>query len=309
MNSPISIKLADLVSQARTGKIEDVVERDLELSRLVRILLRPTHHHAVIVAEPGTGKSSLLDALAVRLSGGKYGPLEPKMYRLNTEPIMSLVVNGDSLKSCLTALKAATSQLTSAIIVVEDIQLLASDDPGRLELTLALLTALASHEGIRLVVTTTSNAYHRIFSDDYLFNRSFYALELPEASLESATVMVEQAVPNLERLNHQKIEPGAVEQAVTYGKRFGHGRALPDSAIRLLEETCVKVSLDARDDVTGRDVQDVVAERERLPISDLSSTQDDRIAGLDGVLQKAVVGQSAAIRAISSHLARAQLGL
>jgi ATP-dependent Clp protease ATP-binding subunit ClpC len=309
MSASVSIKLGDLVAQAHAGKLQDVVERDQELGRLVRILLRPTHHNVVIVAEPGTGKSSLIEALAVRLDQGKYRPLEPKLYRLGTEPIMGLMVNGDSLKSCLNALRAATAQLTSAIIVVEDIQLLAADDPGRLELTLALLTSIASHPGIRLITTTTTNAYHRIFSDDYLFNRSFYALDLPEATTEAITNMVEVAVPNLERMNHQVIEQTAIEQAVLYGKRFGHGRALPDAAVRLLEETCIMASLEGRDNVTATDIHMVVSERERLPISDLASTEDDSLMGLEEKLRLAVVGQPAPLRTIAGHLARAQLGL
>src|SRR6266851_1802459 len=107
MSTPISIKLYDLMSAARSGKLTDVVERDQEMSRLVRILLRPTHHHVALIAEPGTGKSSLIEALALRLHQGHYRMLEPKLYRLNTEPIMGLLVNGDSLRQCLAALKQA----------------------------------------------------------------------------------------------------------------------------------------------------------------------------------------------------------
>jgi len=309
MSTPISIKLYDLMSAARSGKLHDVVERDQEMNRLVRILLRPTHHNVALVADPGTGKSSLIEALALRLHEGHFRTLEPKLYRLNSEPIMGLLVNGDSLRQCVAALKQATSQLEDATIVVEDIQLLASDDPGRLELTLSLLQALASHPGIRLIVTTTTSAYHRIFRDDYVFARTFDALELGEATPEAATTMTLQTVPRLERMNRQIIEDSAIEQAVTYGGRFGHGRALPDAAIRLLEETCVKVSLDGRDNVTGADIQDVVGEREHLPARDLETDQRDQLADLEPQLQRAVVGQAPAIRTIARTIAKSQLGL
>jgi len=137
--------------------------------RLVRILLRPTSHHGVIVAEPGMGKTSLVQALALRLVQGKIPQLEPKIYSLDTEQIMGLLVGGDSLRNCLDALRQAVAQLPAAIIVIEDIQLLATDDPGRLELTLGLIQAVASHDGIRLITTTTATAYQRIFQGDYVF--------------------------------------------------------------------------------------------------------------------------------------------
>jgi ATP-dependent Clp protease ATP-binding subunit ClpA len=309
MSTPISIKLYDLMSAARAGKFQDVVERDQEMSRLVRILLRPTHHHVALVAEPGTGKSSLIEALALRLHLGHYRMLEPKLYRINTEPIMGLLVNGDSLRQCIAALKQATTQLETATIVIEDIQLMASDDPSRMELTLALLQALASHPGIRLIVTSTASAYHRIFRDDYQFSRTFEALELPEPSIEASTAMTFQAIPRLEQINRQIIEAEAVDEAVMYGARFGHGRALPDAAIRLLEETCVMVSLDGRDNITAADIQDVVAEREHLPTRELETEQQDELADIEPRLQEAVVGQAAAISAIARHLVKSRLGL
>lgn len=309
MSTPLSIKLRDLLSSARAGKLQASVERDAELKRLVRILLRPTNHHAVIIGEPGVGKSTLVETLALGLHQSKFKPLNAKVYQLDTTPIMSLLVGGDSLRECLDALRQATTQLPAAIIIVEDIQLLASDDPSRLELTLALLQAVSSHAGIRLIVTTTTAAYHRVFEDDYVFSRSFDALEITAATPEAATHMVEQALPRLERANHQYISNEAVEQAVYYGGRYGRGRALPDAAIRLLEETCVMTGLDGHEEVTAADVKAVVSERERLPLTDLETDQKDRLADLEPRLLKAVVGQDAALRTIARTIAKAQLGL
>jgi len=112
MSTPVAIKLYDLISAARAGKLQDVVERSTELSRLTpHPAPPPTHHHVVLVANPGTGKSSLIEALGLRLHQGHYRPLPAKLYRLNTEPIMSLLVNGDSLRACLAALRQATTGL------------------------------------------------------------------------------------------------------------------------------------------------------------------------------------------------------
>jgi len=309
MSTTIAIKLKDLISTARAGKFQDVVQREAEMKRLVRILLRPTHHHVAVVAEPGTGKTSLVEALALRLHQGRYRPIEPKILRLGTEPIMGLLVGGDSLTECLDALRQASAQLPAAIIVVEDIQLLAAGDPGRLELTLALLQSLATHPGIRLIVTTTTTAYHQIFEGDYVFSRIFDALELTQPDSEAIIAMVEQAVPRLERANHQTISAEAVGAAAAFGGRFGHGRALPDAAIRLLEETCVMTGLEGIDRVEAADVQRVVSERERLPLTGLETDQKDRLVNLEPRLLSAVVGQDAAIRTIARTIAKSQLGL
>jgi ATP-dependent Clp protease ATP-binding subunit ClpC len=309
MNTPVAIKLYDLSSAAKTNKLHDVVGRDLELTRLVRSLLRPDHHNAALVADPGTGKTSLLEALALRLSKGHYRPLDSRIYRLNPEPIMGLLMNGDSLRQTLTALTEAISQLESATIIIEDIQLLASDDPGRLEHTLALLKALAAHDSIRLIITTTSQAYHRIFRDDYVFGRLFDAIEIQPADEQSAVTMVTQTIPLIEARNHQTVTNEAVVQSVQLGARFGHGRALPDSAIRLLEEACVKASLESHDHVTGTDIQLVVAEREHLPTRALVQDQADSLADLEPKLNHEVIGQSKPLKQIARQIARSHLGL
>ncbi len=304
----ISLKLYDLISAARAGKLMDIVERDAELERLARILLHPTRPHAALVAEPGSGKTSLTEALALRLHQDQYRPLAPTMYRLTTEPIKQLLAAGDPLHDCLDALQAAAGRLQSAVVVIEDIQLLAAGDPGRLELTLSVLQALASQPNVRLIVTTTSQAYHGLLHDDYVFSRTFTALELQTPTPAALIAMVDQTSPRLERLYHQTIRAQAIAKAVEYGSRFGHGRSNPDAAIRLLEETCVKLSLEGGTEVTADDIEAVVSERERLPLSGLHQ-KPKGLAELERKLTSRVIGQPSAMGTIAAGLARAGLGL
>jgi ATP-dependent Clp protease ATP-binding subunit ClpC len=309
MSAPIAIKLYDLSSAARAGKLHDVIARDQELIRLVRILLRPNHHHAILVADPGTGKTSLIESLTLRLSKDLYRPLDPQVYRLNPEPIKNLLMHGDSLRQTLSALAEAIEQIKSATIVIEDIQLLAADDPGRLEHTMALLKALAGHDSIRLIVTTTAREYHRIFRDDYVFSRLFDAVEVQPPSKDLAIQMVTQKVPAIEAHNHQSLAEAAITEAVVLGGRYGHGRSLPDSAIRLLEEACVKASLESHNQVSATDIQQIVADRENLPARALITEQATSLADLEPKLRREVIGQPGPLRQISRQLARSHLGL
>jgi ATP-dependent Clp protease ATP-binding subunit ClpA len=308
MSTAVAIKLIDLASKARAKKLSSVSGRDTELSRLARLLLRPKRSHVVIIGEPGSGKTSLTEALALSLHEGKHAPLTEKMYRLDTTPIMSLLINGDSLRQCLQVLTQATTQLTQAIIIIEDIQLLAADDPARLELTLALIGALASHDGIKIITTTTPAAYRRIFQSDYSFNRLFDVLELTQPTPEAAILMVEQGVVELERHHHQRVSTEAVASSVEFGGRFTHGRALPDTALRLIEEACAMTSIAGESVVTAQTIKQVVAEREKLPVSGLDPSSRSNLTGLEDALQRSVVGQSTAIRTIARTIAKAQLG-
>jgi ATP-dependent Clp protease ATP-binding subunit ClpA len=309
MSAPVAIKLIDLTAKARTGRLGDAIERDSELARIVRLLMRPTRGHVALIGEPGSGKTQLTEALAYRRHRGRFGALTPNIYRLDTAPIMSLLINGDSLRGCLEAIAQATAKLANAIIIIEDIQLLATDDPGRLELTLALLESLTSHDGIKLIATTTPAAFQRTFSADYTFNRTFDSIELADPEPTAAERMVEHAITRLEAYHHLRITPEAIAASVEFGSRFKHNRALPDTAIRLIEEACVKASLEAAEHVTKATLQEVVAERERLPLADLDAARSPDLAGLEGKLQQAVVGQATAIRTIAHTIAKSQLGL
>ncbi|HEY6736832.1 MAG TPA: ATP-dependent Clp protease ATP-binding subunit [Candidatus Saccharimonadia bacterium] len=309
MSTTLGIKLTDLIARAKAGRFTDVVGRDTELNRLVRLLLRPSRGHVALIGEPGSGKTSLTQTLARRRQAGLYGALSTRLYQLDTQPILSLLMNGDSLRQCYDALRQATHNLPNAIIIVEDIQLLAADDPSRLELTLSLLQALASHNQIKLVVTTTPTAYQRLFQGDYSFNRTFDPLELTEADQPSAITMVEAGLPRLEAYHHLQVSAEAVAASVEYGSRFKHGRALPDAALRIIEEACVDASLEAATHVTKARIQQVVAERERLPLADLDAARSADLAALEHNLQQAVVGQVPAIQAIARTITKSQLGL
>ena len=309
MSTPVAIRLIDLEAKGRAGQLGDVIERDTEFSRIVRLLMRPSQGHVVVIGEPGSGKTSLTQALAYRRGRGHFGALSSRIYRLDTGPIMSLLINGDSLRGCLEAIAQATAKLTDAIIIIEDIQLLASDDPGRLELTLALLEALASHDKIKLITTTTPAAYQRIFQADYTFNRTFDPVELADPESPAAERMVAHSVTELEAYHHLTLTREAITASVEYGRRFKHGRALPDTALRLIAEACVKASLDGAEHVTKSVVEEVVAQRERLPLADLDAAHSPDLANLEIKLQSAVVGQVRAIRTIARTIAKSQLGL
>ncbi len=309
MSTQISIKLIDLAAQAKSGKLQDIVARDTEIQRLIRLLMRPVRPHISLVGEPGTGKTSLLGGLALARARGRYGMLPSNIYRLDTTQIGGLLANGDNMRSCTNAIREAIGSLDPAIIIVEDIQILAGDDAVRLELTMALLQAITQNQEAKLIVTTTPSAYQQSFQSDYMFARLFSALELEEPDVTTASLMVETAAEPLARYHHLTITTEAISSSIHYGSRFKHGRALPDTALRILEEACVQASLNTNERLTDRDIKAVVAEQERLPLADLDATKSANIRSLEVNLQQSVLGQQAAIHTIASTIIRSQLGL
>jgi ATP-dependent Clp protease ATP-binding subunit ClpC len=303
MSKSLSIRFRNLTVKA--GTFTEVIGREAELRRLVQILLRPTHHHAAIIGEPGVGKSSLIEMLTLGISEGAIPQLPSKVYLLDTAPILSLFIAGDSLHACFDALRAQMAQLQEAIIIVEDIQLLAVDDPSRLELTLELLQAITSQTGVRLIVTTTETAFRRTFHDDYIFNRTFVPLEVTEPDMDTIAVILENAAMG----QATDITPEAAALIVNLSKRYGHGRALPDAALRLFEEVVVKISFDGRKKIEASDVRDVISDREKVPLASLDAKGVAHLAGLEERLYQVIVGQRSVTKTIARTITNSQLGL
>jgi len=303
MSRALSLRLRDLSVRANGSRA--IIGRDKELHRLVRILLKPAHHHVALVGDPGVGKSSVVEMLAQAMAAQVIPQLPPKIYQLDTAPIQSLFVAGDSARSCFEALSANLARLGEIIIVIEDIQLLAADDPARLELTLELLQTITNHAGVRLIVTSTASAFQRTFRDDYVFGRTFVPLELGELDGSIITDILTNAVA------HQGLtmSTAAGELMINLSRRYGHGRALPDAALRLLEDVSAQITFDGSCKIRAADIRAIVSEREGVPLASLDAKNQTHLPQLEMRLNQAVIGQEAAIRTIARTITKAQLGL
>lgn len=303
MSTSVSIRLNNLTAKSHT--FTNIVGREEEFKRLARILLKPTHHHAVIYGEPGIGKSSLVSMLALGIAEGALPQLPSKVYLLDTAPILSLFIAGDSLHACFDALRAQMMQLQEAIVVVEDIQLLTADDPDRCELTMELLQTITSQPGIRLIVTTTAAAFQRTFRSNYSFNRTFAPLELHALKPVVIAAILNAAAKDMA----VTLNADALELTMQFGQKYGHDRAMPDAALRLLEEVAVKAMFDGHQVITAADVNATVSERENVPSANLIQSHSTQLTQLAPRLNQAVIGQSAALTTVARTVINAQLGL
>jgi ATP-dependent Clp protease ATP-binding subunit ClpB len=232
----------DLVDRARKGGFDPVVGRDVEVRRLLQILERRHKNHPLLVGDPGTGKTAIVGALAMRLAAGDAPESLTKLDLLELET--GLLVAGaklrgeieERLRQLFTALKSAPRE---TLLYVGDIDSLFGQGAVGSGVGDLLKPVLARGE-VRLLASTTVDGARKLADRDPALFRKFSPLTI-EASSLAETLEILRAIASKYEVHHKvQIGEGAMVAAAKLAKRYLQDRALPDAAIDLLDETAAR---------------------------------------------------------------------
>jgi ATP-dependent Clp protease ATP-binding subunit ClpB len=233
----------DLVADAKEGRFDPVIGRDVEARRLLQILERRFKNHPLIVGEPGVGKTALIRSLADRIAHGDVPSnlAQSRLLELDTGALVAgAKLRGEieqRLKALVDKLRAASD--ADSILVVEDIDSLFGQGVQGSGVG-ELLKPLLSRGEIRILATTTPEGVRKINDRDSAVLRRFSVINLEAPSIEQATEILRGIATRYEDHHHVRISEGAIVSAVTLAKRYCGDRALPDTAVDLLDETSAR---------------------------------------------------------------------
>ncbi len=240
---PADAYTRDLVAEARRGQFDPVIGRDAEARRLLQILERRFKNHPLIVGEPGVGKSAIIRALADRIARGDVpsnlaGAL---LYELDTGALVAGAKLRGEIEQRLKVLvdKLRSVQDAETILVVEDIDALFGQGVQGAGVG-ELLKPLLSRGEIRLLATTTPEGVRKMNERDQAVLRRFSLVTIEAPSIEQATEIVRGLALKYETHHRVRIAESAIVSAVSLAKRYLSDRALPDTAVDLLDETSAR---------------------------------------------------------------------
>ena len=332
----------NLVEDARQGKLDPVIGRDEEIRRVLQILSRRTKNNPILIGEPGTGKTAIVEGLAQRIVRGDV-PENLKNKQLYSLDMGALLAGAKYKGEFEERLKGVVREVTQAqgeiILFIDEIHTLvgAGGGEGAMDAANILKPALARGE-LRAIGATTLDEYQKYFEKDKALERRFQTVMVDEPDELSAISILRGLKERYENHHKVRIQDDACIAAVKLSERYISDRFLPDKAIDLMDEAAAKLRME-RDSVPeeldeiDRKLKQLEIEREAIKREndtekiaqldkDISELRDqektlrakwegerEKLLHLEEELHRRVIGQEEAITAVSDAVRRSRAGL
>ena len=238
----------NLVEQARSGKLDPVIGRDDEIRRVLQILSRRTKNNPILIGEPGTGKTAIVEGLAERIVRGDV-PENLKEKQLYSLDMGALVAGAKYKGEFEERLKSVINEVTKSegriILFIDEIHTLvgAGGGEGAMDAANILKPALARGE-LRAIGATTLNEYQKYFEKDKALERRFQTVLVEEPDELSAISILRGLKERYENHHKVRIQDDACIAAVQLSERYISDRFLPDKAIDLMDEAAAKLRME-----------------------------------------------------------------
>ena len=281
----------NLIEDARNGKLDPVIGRDEEIRRVLQILSRRTKNNPILIGEPGTGKTAIVEGLAQRIVRGDV-PENLKRKQLFTLDMGALVAGAKYKGEFEERLKGVINEVVQSnneiILFIDEIHTLvgAGASEGAMDAANILKPALARGE-LRAIGATTLNEYQKYFEKDKALERRFQTVMVDEPDELSAISILRGLKERYENHHKVRIQDDACIAAVQLSERYISERFLPDKAIDLMDEAAAKLRMERDsvpeelDEITRRLAQ-LEIEREAIKRED----DKEKLALLDKDIEK-----------------------
>ena len=305
----------NLSAEAEAGQIDPLIGRDDEVTRIGEILCCRRKNKPLILGESGSGKTALVEGLALRIVRGEVPPAlrDVRLYALNASSLVSRFKGAFAEK--LSEIAAVLKKVPNAVLFIDNLHMLINGNDGNSQEEYNALGHLVSDDRLRLIATTTFRSWRQTFSKDETLTRRLQAVELKPVTKAEAERIITGLVPKFEAFHGVHYAEDVVPRAVTLADRWITDRAFPDKAIDLIDELAGAAKLQRSPDddtvieVSSDKLPELVARIARIPVDQVETREDGELADLDKVVRETVYGQDEAVDAVVSAIRMSRSGL
>jgi ATP-dependent Clp protease ATP-binding subunit ClpC len=312
----------DLSQLAKDGKLLSLIGRKAEILQVAQVLLQARKNNAILVGEPGVGKTGIVEGLAQRIADGKV-PEGLSGLRIIDLSLAMLIAGTNYRGQFEERMQAVIREATAdpkVVLFLDEIHTLMGAGQvsgGAMDAANILKPALARGE-IKVIGATTTAEYRLHIEKDAALERRFQRVQVEEPSRDEALEILRGIRPKLAQQHGIWIADDALIAAVDWSIRYLPDLRLPDKAIDLVDTACAQarfMSLSRQvgkvggEAVTRDQIAAAVAQRCKIPVGTLTAEDGERLRGMEEALSLRVKGQQAAIRTVCEAVQLARAGL
>jgi len=315
--SPLESFTSNLNVAVEEGKIDPIIGREWELNRTLEVLSRRRKNNPLLVGEPGVGKTAVAEGLAFQIVNNNVPEslADAVVYSLDMGALLAGTrYRGDFEKRFKALLKALEAE-PHAILFIDEIHTVigaGAVQGGAMDASNLMKPSLSSGL-LRCVGATTYEEYRGIFEKDRALARRFQKVDVKEPTHQESFAILKGLKFKYEEHHNVKYTLPALKEAVALSARYLTDRHLPDKAIDVIDEAGAKQALAVaskrKKQIGVHEVQQVVASIARIPVSQITQKEKDKLFDLEANLKRVVFGQDHAVEKLTSaiHLARSGL--
>lgn len=305
----------DLTAKAKANKIDDIIGREKEISRIIQILSRRKKNNPMIIGESGVGKTALIEGLAQKIVKNDVPDFlkNKTIFSLNINNIMSGTRYRGDMEEKFKVLFNALEQ-ENIILFIDEIHTIsgAGGNDGSFNVANIIKPYLLSDK-FPTIGATTIGEYRKFIETDPALERRFMIIDVKEATVEDTIKILRGVKLSLEKHHNIIIPDETIVAAATFSDRYITDRYLPDKAIDVLDEACSKkVTVKSKVKklrLTKKDILQIIEEMTAIPVAELSKEQTNKLINMEEELNKRIIGQAEAVSVICKTIRRARAGL
>lgn len=307
----LNLFATDMVRAARKKRISAVIGRDQEILEVFEVLSRVSKNTPILVGEPGTGKTAIVEGVAHRIANGEV-PADLKnikLFSLDLAGLVSGTGGHGELEKRVHDLVAEMASSKDMVLFIDEIHSLMGvrGAGGGLDVANILKPALARGD-IRIIGATTPSEY-RALENDPAFERRMNKVPVSELTAEATKELLHLMRKGREMHYGIQMSEDALDECVDLSVRYLKSKFLPDKAIDLLDRASAHMKLSNGKRLGVEDVRSALERLTGIPVAKMSESEVCRIAGIENTLKQEVIGQDAAIEAVARVVKRNRAGL